>query len=148
MTATGTDNSLVDRSTQRRKILIPAVLLVIVTLLAYSPALNGGFVWDDGLHVSRNPLLRDAGGLTGIWTPAWAAESRGSDFHTKQYYPLVFTTFWIEYHLWGLDTFGYHLLNVLLHLAVVMLLWHVLTRIGLPRGAALAVAADTNPPST
>ena len=34
---------------------------------------------------------------------------------SPQYYPVVFTTFWIEYRLWGLDPVGYHAVNVLVH---------------------------------
>lgn len=79
--------------------------LILLAFAAYLPALQGGFVWDDDDYVSENPLLRDADGLRRIWTTT----------ESPQYYPLVFTSFWIEYHLWGLSPAGYHAVNVALH---------------------------------
>jgi protein O-mannosyl-transferase len=49
-----------------------------------------------------------------------------------QYYPLVLTSFWVDYHLWGLDPAGYHIVNIALHGLNSVLLWHLLRRLGVP----------------
>src|SRR5438552_2348611 len=107
-----------------------AALIVVMTFVAYVPALQGGFVWDDDAYVTRNATLRDMEGLRRIWLEPTSF---------PQYYPLVFTTFWLEYHLWGLDPFGFHVTNVLLHASSAVLLWLLLRRLGVP-GAWLAAA--------
>lgn len=110
---------------------IGALLLLGVTLLAYLPALTGGFVWDDDAYVTNNRTLVEPGGLGRIWFEPGA---------TTQYYPLVHTSFWIESRLWGFGPFGYHLVNVLLHGLNGGLLFLLLRRLGVPGawfGAAL-----------
>jgi tetratricopeptide (TPR) repeat protein len=103
-------------SAWRRRILIGATVIVLATLVAYLPVLvEGGFIWDDDDYVTRNELLLDLDGLRRIWIPR----------QTHQYYPLVFSTFWIEHKLWNLDPRGYHVVNVLLHIANALLLWSV-----------------------
>ena len=113
---------------------MPAVwlsaLLVLLVCLAYLPALRDGFIWDDDSYVTGNPTLRSLHGLYRIWFEVGAV---------PQYYPLVHTTFWLEYHLWGLHPPGYHLINILLHAAAAVLLWQVLRGLQLP-GAWLAAA--------
>ena len=107
-----------------------SLLLVVLTLLAYIPALRCGYIWDDDFYVTANALLRSLGGLRRIWLQIGA---------TPQYYPFVHTSFWIEYHLWGLNPFGYHLVNILLHALNAMLVWLLLRRLDV-RGAWLAAA--------
>ncbi len=97
-----------------------AALIILLTVVAYLPALRGGFIWDDDSYVTQNPALRSLAGLVAIWLKPGA---------TYQYYPLVFTSFWAEYHLWGLQPFGYHLVNVFLHAVNAVLLWRVLRRL-------------------
>jgi tetratricopeptide (TPR) repeat protein len=104
--------------------------LVAAVLIAYLPALTAGFVWNDDTYVTENPTLDGGRGLKLIWTDPRANE---------QYYPLVFSSFWLEKRLWGLHPLGYHLVNVLLHAGSVLLLWWFLRRLGLP-GAWLAAA--------
>lgn len=105
-----------------------AGLIFGLTVLAYLPAYQAGFIWDDDGYVTQNAALKDAGGLRRIWFEIGA---------TPQYYPLVFTTFWIEYRLWGLSPGGYHAMNVLLHAASAVLAWRILLRLRVP-GAMLA----------
>jgi tetratricopeptide (TPR) repeat protein len=95
--------------------------LVLLVLVAYLPAVQGTFLWDDPEYVSQNQALRSYDGLRQIWLEPGAV---------PQYYPLVFTSFWLEYHLWGLDPAGYHLINIFLHGLSAVLFWRVLSRLG------------------
>jgi Flp pilus assembly protein TadD len=99
-----------------------ALALFLVTLAAYQPALSGKPIWDDDHHLTR-PELRSSKGLSNIWTKLGT---------TQQYYPLTHTFFWIEYHLWGYSTPGYHLVNVLLHFLSALLLVCILRRLAIP----------------
>ena len=114
-----------------RKDWFVGLLFFAVTLVVYSRGLNGGFVWDDDSYISMNPDLRSPHGLWQIWFRPWGAG--------HQYYPLSFTVFWVGYHLWGLHTLGYHLVNVFFHSTTAVLLWRILKRLKV-RGALLAGA--------
>ncbi len=108
----------------------PALLLALLVLLAHGGALFCGFIWDDDDYVTGNETLRTLGGLGAIWTELGA---------TPQYYPLVHTSYWLEYRLFGLAPAGYHATNLVLHAAGSVLLWRVLALLCVP-GAWLAAA--------
>ncbi|MGA2180625.1 MAG: tetratricopeptide repeat protein [Verrucomicrobiota bacterium] len=105
-------------------------LLLAATVIAYLPVWHAGFIWDDNVYVTDNLLLHSPRGLWQIWSVPGA---------TPQYYPLTFTSFWVDYHLWKLNPLGYHLTNVLLQALNAILLWTVLRRLDVP-GAWLAAA--------
>ena len=115
----------------RHRLWLGGLAIVLLTLVVYLPAIRGGFIWDDDFYVTENELLRDLGGLFRLWVPG----------NTVQYYPMVFTTFWLEYGMWGLDALGYHLVNVLLHIANALLLWRLVRVVGLTEPGAWMVAA-------
>ena len=98
------------------------VAIVLLTFAAYSSAIRGGFIWDDDAYLTNNPLLTSPHGLWQIWTTT----------KSPQYYPLVFTTFWVERHLWGLNSTGYHAVNVSLHVMNALLVWWLLRRLEVP----------------
>jgi len=106
------------------------LVLTAVTIFAYRPAWNGGFLWDDDAYVTNNELLTAPDGLRRIW---FSLDS------PSQYFPLVYTTFRIEHALWGLNPSSYHWVNLLLHVANALLVWRVLARLKVP-GAWLAGA--------
>jgi protein O-mannosyl-transferase len=109
---------------------LSGLLLIAATFLAYQSIWHAGFIWDDDFYVTANATLHDLAGLRQIWFKIGAV---------PQYYPLTHTTFWLEYHLWGLHPLGYHLDNVLLHALAAVLLGCVLGRLQVP-GAWLAAA--------
>ncbi len=101
--------------------------IILLTLVAYLPALHAGFIWDDDGHITRADL-RDLSGLLRIWFEFGA---------TQQYYPVLHSAFWLEHLVWGDSPLGYHLLNVLLHASAACLFCTLLRRLAVP-GAALA----------
>jgi tetratricopeptide (TPR) repeat protein len=107
-----------------------ALALVLATVLAYHPVWRAGFIWDDDVYVTHNPLLTAPDALRRIW---FSLDS------PSQYFPLTYTTFYFERLFWGLNPAGYHCVNLLLHAANALLAWRLLTRLRLP-GAWLAAA--------
>ena len=114
----------------RNRAWLLGLLLVAATLLAYQPAWQAGFIWDDDEYVTNNPLLTAPDGLKRIW---FSLDS------PSQYFPLTYTVFRIERSLWGLNPAGYHWVNILLHAANALLVWRLLRRLSVP-GAWLAAA--------
>jgi protein O-mannosyl-transferase len=101
--------------------------LLVATFIAYQPVWHAGFIWDDDAHVTP-PALRSLHGLTRIWMQIGA---------TQQYYPFVYSVFWVEDKLWGDSPLGYHLINVVLHVCSALLLVKILRQLNIP-GAWLA----------
>ncbi|MFZ0930721.1 MAG: tetratricopeptide repeat protein [Syntrophobacteraceae bacterium] len=104
------------------------IILAAITFFAYIPAIGGNYIWDDDQYVTQNHTLQSLEGLGRIWFEPVA---------TPQYYPLVFSSFWLEHHLWGLNPAGYHVVNVLLHICVAGFLFYILQYLDVP-GAWLA----------
>lgn len=114
------------RLSARRTSALAGGVIVLLTLLVYLPAIRGGFIWNDDTDVVDNIVLQD-NGLARVW---FTTESRN-------YWPIVWTSYWIEYQLWGLNPMGYHIVNVLIHAGCGLLVWRVLLRLAIP-GAWLA----------
>ena len=104
-------------------------LIIFLVLLAYLPAMHGGFIWDDDSHLTANPCIVGPLGFKAIWTSSAAT-----------YYPLVLTSFWVQHAIWGLNPLPYHLVNIAMHAACAVLVWLVLRCLKVPGawfGAAL-----------
>ncbi len=88
----------------------------------YWPVLRGDWLWDDDTLITENHLVHDPWGLWKIWFEP-----------TKlfDYLPLKVSVEWIEWHLWGKETLGYHLVNLGLHLTSAFLIWRLLAKFGL-----------------
>lgn len=100
--------------------------------MAYWPAIHAGFIWDDDAYVTHERFARTWSDLWRIWTDVK---------FTPQYYPLVHTTYWIEYHLWHFNPVGYHTVNILLHAGTACGAALALVRLGWSRWPAWLAGA-------
>jgi hypothetical protein len=109
---------------------LAALALLALVVAVYWPSLQNGFIWDDELYIQNNVALRSLAGLRDIWFRIGT---------TPQYYPLVYSTFWLEYQIWELAPAGYHATNLTLHAIAAVLVWRLLVRLAVP-GAWVAAA--------
>lgn len=83
--------------------------VALATFTAFIPALSGDFLnWDDLDTLVNNSYYRGF---------SWASLRWIFGFHFGHYYPLTWLSFAADYALWGLNPFGFHLANILLHAA-------------------------------
>jgi hypothetical protein len=87
-----------------------ATMIIAATFLAYLNTLDNDFVtWDDDKYVRKNPLVIGDKPLSSVWNPK---EIEKAKLH---FYPLVFTTYWLEHQYDGLNPFVYHFDQMILH---------------------------------
>ncbi|MDX2133052.1 MAG: tetratricopeptide repeat protein [Planctomycetota bacterium] len=109
-----------------------AVALFIGTLLVLSPALRNSWTgWDDTAYVLNNPLMHAPDALARIWTTR----------DTEQFYPLTFTSYYVQHAIFGAAPAGYHAVNLVLHALNAVLCLALARALGLGRWAALFAAA-------
>jgi tetratricopeptide (TPR) repeat protein len=114
-----------------------ALILALATIIAYANTLRNGFVWDDGTVVTQNHSIRNSTYLDAAFTSELFHDNPTS---IAYYRPLQIVSYMIDYFFWGLNPFGYHLTNLLLHLLCVLLVWSVAERIIQQRPPAFLVA--------
>ncbi len=109
---------------------MPICAVAALTLLAYANSLHGSFVFDDRVIVLGDPRLINVPSFTD-------AIGLGSGWRE-----LLFSTYRLNYYWGGLDTFGYHALNVVLHTLNSVLVFLIILRVsGGSQFAATAGAA-------
>ena len=106
-----------------------ALVLVVVTFVAYQSTWHAGFIWDDYRLFTQNPAMLSVPGLRQIW----------SSLIASHFVPLTLTSFWVERRCWGLHPLPYHVMNIGLHASNAVLLWVLLRRLKI-RGAWFAAA--------
>lgn len=119
-------------------VLLPALLLA--TFL-YVNTLQGQFVYDDKPQIARNTLIQDESNLwRALFSDVWAFK-RGDAAAVSNYWRPTFVLWLIiNFQMFGLDTFGWHLLNILMHVGVVAMAFFLLRRLKVPLWVAGTIA--------
>jgi len=100
--------------------LVSIALIAILGVIAYGNSLDGKFILDDSHNVEDNPLIRSWSNLPKVFN----INIRMDTGEKRRFYrPLQSVTYMIDYSLWGLNVRGYHVVNVLLHILVVLAIY-------------------------
>ncbi len=109
------------------------LLILVAAIVPYLPTLSYQFLnWDDAEYVVRNP-----------WIRGWSLENLTHIFqepYFANFLPLHLVSYMVDYSLWGLDPYGYHLHSVLLHALNALLALLVVKRLFGSAAVALLAA--------
>jgi tetratricopeptide (TPR) repeat protein len=96
-------------------------IIAAVSCLVYFNALFNGFVYDDYHQIVENHGLRDLGNLPRVFVEdVWSFMGGGQ---SNYYRPLMHAMYMLNYALFGLRPWGFHLVNILLHAGVSVLVF-------------------------
>jgi len=91
-------------------LLLTAVAVALINFIVYSGSFAGDFInYDDKAYLFENPVIKqlDLPSILAMFTSAPAG----------WWMPLTWLSFAIDYQLWGLNPFGFHLTNTFIHAA-------------------------------
>jgi protein O-mannosyl-transferase len=105
--------------------------IALLTIAVFLPVLRAGFVdWDDPINFLENPYYRGLGWRQLRWM--LTASVMG------HWIPVTWLTLGADFAVWGMNPFGYHLTNLLLHTASAIVFYFVSRRL---LGLALPAAS-------
>jgi protein O-mannosyl-transferase len=97
------------------------LFLAVLGFLTRLPALTGQLVWDDAYLARDNPFIK---------SPLLALETFRHylflDSYSPHYRPVQDLSLMVDYYFWNTDPSGFHLTNILLHIASGLLLYRLL----------------------
>ena len=111
---------------------VPFALAAAAALMAglvYVSALSNPFVYDDRRVVLENLSIRDLSNVRALLL-------------NDVFRPVVNITYAIDYAMWGLAPFGFHVTSVLLHMANVVLLFVLMRRLSGDAGSTRAAPSS------
>ncbi len=118
--------------------LLPFGLLLLLVGVAFYNTLHNQFVYDDKVFVVNNQAIKEIKNAPRFFTDT---RSFSGDREFMIYRPMAAISLALDHYFWGLNPFGYHLVNILLHAANVMLVYLlVLSLCHLPVTAWLTAA--------
>jgi hypothetical protein len=115
---------------RRRQDLIILALVLALTMALYSGSFPKEFTnWDDPKYITENPLIQ-----------SFSLENFNrivTEPYFSNYAPVTLLSYVLDYQIWKLNANGFHVTNVLLHLACIGLLFSLMKQLGASQGIVL-----------
>ncbi len=107
---------------KQNKIKFALITLAVLAFTLYANTLGNKMFWDDNDFILNNQYVAN------FQVGHMFSENviAGSGFVSNYWRPVLLFVFSIEHHIWGAHVFGYHLVNLLFHLANALLLFFLL----------------------
>lgn len=130
-----------DVETTAMKRTVFAIVIAVAAFATFSVSLSGDFVYDDNRQIVRNTLIQEPA-LYGkaLTSDVWAFKGDGSETASNYWRPAFTAWSILNFQAFGLEPFGWHFSNLLLHSIVSILAFLLLLRFGLSVWAAFAAA--------
>jgi len=118
----------------------PALLCLFVifsSLAVYINSLSGDFIWDDIEQIVDNPVIKDIRNIPSFFTSDLWRLIDNPTIGSYYYRPFFLLSLAVDYNLWGLNPFGYHITNLVLHALASFLVYQIGRRLFLKSTPAL-----------
>ena len=109
-------------STTKNHHLLSISFILIIAIAIYSNTLKNGFVYDDESTIVNNTLIKDFSNISKLFTKEYFISSAEASYR-----PVVTFTYFLDYAIYGLNPYGFHLTNLILHAINGVLLYIFLT---------------------
>ncbi len=120
------------------------LIILAFTLITYANSLSNGFVGDDEIIIVDNFFYRSWANLPALFQKDYLTDTTTGYFYHETlnsgsvaYRPALSFTYFLDYGIWKLNPFGYHLHNLLYHLGNSLLVFFLMSSIGLRKQTAL-----------
>lgn len=117
-----------------KKTIIKVILLIVISGAVYVNSLGHDFVWDDTSLIAENrEYFEDDVNLNQVFQKPY--------FEVPYYRPLLLASYFLDYNIWGLKPYGFHLSNVVLHILNTLLVFFFILQLGYSSGISFFSAA-------
>ncbi len=119
---------------------IVLALVAIIAMIAFANGVNGVFVYDDTRQIAENPLIQDGSRIgEALTSDVWSFRSNDDQPASNYWRPTFVVWLVVNYTLFGLNPFGWHVVNLLLHLIACGLVYGLLRQLGVGRWITFAI---------
>src|SRR5436190_12866296 len=115
--------------------------ILAVCVVVFANSVGGDFVYDDTRQIVRNTLIQDNSLIwKALTSDVWAFKGDGTQAASNYWRPTF--TLWniINFRLFGMSAFGWHVANLILHSGVCLMAYVLLRRWAFSAAAAFTIA--------
>ena len=105
------------------KISVILFIIISIGILVYSNSLGNDFVWDDTDFVIQNDFIKDLRFIP-FYFISKTALAKGA-LAGENYRPFLTLSYSLDYFFWKLNPLGYHISNLIFHIASGILVFYL-----------------------